>query len=118
MQKTSNFIKSGLKSKPCAKEQGQAEFTLFWMTQGFELGLLGHIYSPPIATLLATMAGGNADDCREQSQPPSVVVGRIDSLPICGTPAIRGSRKSIDERTMSCVGIRLTTFDQVAQDIA
>ncbi|MFI3156235.1 MAG: UDP-N-acetylmuramoyl-tripeptide--D-alanyl-D-alanine ligase [Methylococcaceae bacterium] len=35
---------------------------------------VGHIGSIPIATLLTSMDGGNAVDCREQSRPPSLAV--------------------------------------------
>jgi [NiFe] hydrogenase diaphorase moiety large subunit len=31
--------------------------------------------SLPVATLLTSMDGGNADDCREQSRSPSLAVG-------------------------------------------
>ncbi len=78
---------------------------------------LGRIDSLSVATLLISMDGGNADDCWEQSWPPSLAVGRIGSLPIYDTPAIPGSRKGIDEGTIFCGGIHLTTFDQVAQYI-
>jgi hypothetical protein len=36
--------------------------------------------------LLISMDGGNAEDCREQSRPPSMAVGRIGSLPIAILP--------------------------------
>ena len=36
MQKTSDFIKLGLKSKPCAKEQSQAVFTSLFEFSGFD----------------------------------------------------------------------------------
>ncbi|WP_340121282.1 cobaltochelatase subunit CobN [Methylobacter svalbardensis] len=37
----------------------------------------------PIATLLTSMDGGNAEDCQEQSRPPSLAVGHSDdALPI------------------------------------
>jgi len=39
-----------------------------------------------IATLLTSMDVGNAEDCREQSRPPSLAVGRIGSLPIATLP--------------------------------
>ncbi|MFA5017880.1 MAG: cobaltochelatase subunit CobN, partial [Methylobacter sp.] len=43
----------------------------------------GRIGSLPIATLLTSMDGGNAEDCREQSRPPSLAVGHNDNaLPI------------------------------------
>ncbi len=49
--------------------------------------LSGCIGSLPIAALLTYMNGGkNADDCRKQSQPPSMAVGRIGSLPIATLP--------------------------------
>jgi UDP-N-acetylmuramoyl-tripeptide--D-alanyl-D-alanine ligase len=35
---------------------------------------VGRIGSIPIATLLTSMDGGNADDCKEQSRPPSLAV--------------------------------------------
>ncbi|MDO9169608.1 MAG: GNAT family N-acetyltransferase/peptidase C39 family protein [Methylobacter sp.] len=45
----------------------------------------GRIDSLPVATLLTSTDGGNADDCREQSRPPSMA-GRISSLPIATLP--------------------------------
>jgi len=36
--------------------------------------LSGRIGSLPIAALLTYMNGGNADDCRKQSQPPFMAV--------------------------------------------
>ncbi|MDD4905707.1 MAG: GNAT family N-acetyltransferase/peptidase C39 family protein [Methylobacter tundripaludum] len=45
----------------------------------------GRTGSPPVATLLTSKDGGNADDCREQSRPPSMA-GRIGSLPIATLP--------------------------------
>ena len=47
---------------------------------------VGHIGSIPIATLLTSMDGGNAVDCREQSRPPSLAVGHIGSIPIATLP--------------------------------
>jgi hypothetical protein len=82
MQKTSDFIKSGLKSKPCAEEQSQAVFTWFFECSGFAGRFIGSHRFP------------------------------ID----CNTAAIPGSRKCIDEGTMFCGGIRLTTFNQAVQD--
>ncbi|MDP3875439.1 MAG: uracil-DNA glycosylase [Methylobacter sp.] len=41
----------------------------------------GHIDSLPIETLLTSMDGGNAEDCLEQSRPPSIaVVGNAGQL--------------------------------------
>jgi hypothetical protein len=48
--------------------------------------LSGRIGSLPIAALLTYMDDGKADDCRKQSQPPSMAVGRIGSLPIATLP--------------------------------
>ncbi len=43
----------------------------------------GRLGSLPIATLLTSMDGGNAEDCREQSRSPSLAVGHSDdALPI------------------------------------
>jgi len=41
---------------------------------------------PATPALLTSMDGGNAEDCREQSRPPSMAVGRIGSLPIATLP--------------------------------
>ncbi|WP_432745858.1 heavy metal translocating P-type ATPase [Methylobacter sp. G7] len=41
---------------------------------------VGRIGSLPIATLLTSMDGGNAEDCREQSRPPSLAVVGIISV--------------------------------------
>jgi len=40
----------------------------------YQGGLFGRIGFLPIATLLTSMDGGNVDDCREQSRPPSLAV--------------------------------------------
>jgi len=45
----------------------------------------GRTGSLSVATLLTSKDGGNADDCREQSRPPSMA-GRIGSLPIATLP--------------------------------
>ncbi|MDO9048625.1 MAG: GNAT family N-acetyltransferase/peptidase C39 family protein [Methylobacter sp.] len=42
--------------------------------------------SIPVTTLLTSMDGGNADDCREQSRPPSLAVGRTGSIPVTTLP--------------------------------
>jgi len=48
------------------------------LTEAWELlqgvPAVGRIGSLPIATLLTSMDGGNAEDCREQSRPPSLAV--------------------------------------------
>jgi hypothetical protein len=41
---------------------------------------------PAAPALLTSMDGGNTEDCREQSRPPSMAVGRIGSLPITTLP--------------------------------
>jgi hypothetical protein len=41
---------------------------------------------PAAPALLTSMDGGNAEDCLEQSRPPSRAVGRIGSLPIATLP--------------------------------
>ncbi|MDI1230563.1 MAG: EAL domain-containing protein [Methylobacter sp.] len=40
----------------------------------------------PTATLLTSTDGGNTEDCREQSRPPSLAVDRVGSLPTATLP--------------------------------
>ncbi len=114
----SGLNKAGMKFKPCSVEQGQAVIALFLNAQDFESGSFGRIGSVPIAALLTSIDGGNADDCREQSRSPSLAVGRIGFLPICDTSAVPGSRKGIDNGTVICGKIALAAFYQIVQYIA
>jgi len=45
-----------------------------WLAEFMAGQKQGRIGSLPIATLLTSMDGGNAEDCREQSRPPSMAV--------------------------------------------
>ncbi len=52
-----------------------AEYPTLWADCLHNLEASGRIGFRPIATLPTSMDGGSADDCREQSWPPSLAVG-------------------------------------------
>ena len=78
----------------------------------------GRTGSPPVATLLTSKDGGNADDCREQSRPPSMAVGYVLIIYHPGTRLARVYSLAVApaQRGTGVAKLLMTAGEQAASD--
>ncbi|WP_432740805.1 hypothetical protein ABXJ76_12190 [Methylobacter sp. G7] len=64
------------------------ELVFIFLAMGLLRGSVKQVFSLAlmIAALPTSTDGGSADDCREQSRPPSMAVGRTGSIPLATLP--------------------------------